>query len=131
MGDFIGGLLIMLLIIAICSTIPAIFLRLSAKWISKTEVVYGHAYKTILTAALINTVLMFGFGFLGPAAILFFPVGFCVMAAIIGSRCAMPFAQACLVTLITGAISGVILGVLFGILMVAGVAAMIGAGAGM
>ena len=131
MGEFMGGLIIMLVIIAICSTIPAIFLRLSAKWVAKAEMMYGHAYKTMVMAALVNTVLMFGFGFLGPASILFFPVGFCMMAVVIGSRLGLPFGQSCLITLITGAISGLILGVLFGILMILGVAAMIGAGAGM
>lgn len=123
-----GGLIIGLIWIAIGSLIPAGFLRLFAKWVAKSEMDFGPAYKTIFMAVIVNTILMFGFGFMGPVGILFIPVGFCMTAVIVSSRLGLSYGMSCLVTFLTGLMSGIIYFVLFGILTAVGMAALIGAG---
>ena len=50
MGEFMGSIIILLLWLAAGSLIPASFLRLAGKWFTQTEMMYGNAYTTILTA---------------------------------------------------------------------------------
>lgn len=128
MGEIMGGLIIGLIWIAIGSLIPASFLRLFAKWIAKSEMDFSHAYKTIVMAIIVNTILMFGFGYMGPVGILFIPACFCVMAVIVSSRLGLSFWMSCLLTLLTGLMSGIVYFVLIGILTAFGMAALIGAG---
>lgn len=101
-GMLIGGCL--------GALVGAIILRAAAKWVEKTDVPFGSAFVTTLIILVTQLVIGGGIGFVvgstthsqdavNGAALLMWPVGFCIQSGIISARMGIAFGRACLVSL--------------------------------